>query len=404
MAADVASTLAAWSTTAASNAPSGSTAISTNLDDNLREIQKVVRYLAANSTIASAATTDLSTIPETYVSITGTTTITAFGTVSAGIYKWCVFAGALTLTHNGTSLILPTSANITTAANDVALMWSLGAGNWRCLHYMRASGATIIGASTFSDGTVGAPGIAFTLDTNTGIYRSGGDTLNITAGGVSCGSFGNIGAASTVTLNPTGTASVSPAGNLTLTSTGTGTTVTVSTANAVAPDASGNITIQPGQNGNLTPGGNIYIRSGVPGVDAPSDIIIEPNWTATITATRPKARIGKQNFIDIDSHGQVIYRAAASPPIISSGAGATGTIVGTDSAFQVTCGGAGISDTIVVNFGIARLAGVVVMAIAQNQTTHMDVKATSTTSAVTIVGSSTFNSGDKIAVIVAGIV
>jgi hypothetical protein len=47
MTADVGSTLASWSTTAASNSPSGVTAISGNLDDNLREMQAVVRTLAA---------------------------------------------------------------------------------------------------------------------------------------------------------------------------------------------------------------------------------------------------------------------------------------------------------------------------------------------------------------------
>jgi hypothetical protein len=51
-----------------------------------------------------------------------------------------VFAGALTFTHNATSLILPGAANITTAAGDVAWMESLGSGNWRCLVYMPAAG------------------------------------------------------------------------------------------------------------------------------------------------------------------------------------------------------------------------------------------------------------------------
>jgi hypothetical protein len=51
-----------------------------------------------------------------------------------------VFAGALTFTHNATSLILPGAANITTAAGDVAWVESLGSGNWRCLVYMPAGG------------------------------------------------------------------------------------------------------------------------------------------------------------------------------------------------------------------------------------------------------------------------
>jgi hypothetical protein len=56
-----------------------------------------------------------------------------------------VFAGILTLTHNATSLILPGSASITTAANDVAEFLSLGSGNWLCTNYKTASGAAVVG-------------------------------------------------------------------------------------------------------------------------------------------------------------------------------------------------------------------------------------------------------------------
>jgi hypothetical protein len=86
--------------------------------------------ITQSSAIASATTTDLSTATGEYVSITGTTTITAFGTVSAGATRILNFAGILTLTYNATSLIIPGSANITTAAGDIAVVRSLGSGNW----------------------------------------------------------------------------------------------------------------------------------------------------------------------------------------------------------------------------------------------------------------------------------
>jgi hypothetical protein len=144
MAADVNSNLASWSTSEASNSPSGSTAISTNLDDNLRQIQAVVRkYLATKgSDLASGTTTDLSTTDGNFIDITGTTTITGFGTLSAGMWKVLQFDGALTLTHNGTSLILPGGANITTAAGDCLFAYSLGSGNWTVPFYQKASGTT----------------------------------------------------------------------------------------------------------------------------------------------------------------------------------------------------------------------------------------------------------------------
>jgi hypothetical protein len=100
------------------------------------------------TTLASATTTDLSTIATVGISITGTTTITGFGT-GASLLRIVTFAGALTLTHNATSLILPGGANITTAAGDCATFLSDGSGNWRCTDYTRADGS-IVGTIAFS--------------------------------------------------------------------------------------------------------------------------------------------------------------------------------------------------------------------------------------------------------------
>ena len=91
---------------------------------------------AKSTNIASASTTDLSTANGNLVHITGTTTITSFGTLQAGTRISIVFDGALTLTYNATSLILPGAANIVTAANDTAIFISEGSGNWRCLSYV----------------------------------------------------------------------------------------------------------------------------------------------------------------------------------------------------------------------------------------------------------------------------
>jgi len=95
---------------------------------------------AAAVSLASATTTDLGAQTSNFVTVTGTTTITSFGTASAGVLRYVRFSGALTLTYNATSLILPTSASITTAAGDVALFVSEGSGNWRCLSYEKISG------------------------------------------------------------------------------------------------------------------------------------------------------------------------------------------------------------------------------------------------------------------------
>jgi hypothetical protein len=94
-------------------------------------------------TKASAATCDIGSATEYRVKVTGTTTITSFGTV-ANSRKLLRFTAALTLTHNATSLILSGGANITTAAGDVAEFASDGSGNWRCMNYERASGKALV--------------------------------------------------------------------------------------------------------------------------------------------------------------------------------------------------------------------------------------------------------------------
>jgi hypothetical protein len=133
------------STTAASNSPTGTEAVGTGLDEYLRAIQTVYRLDLASkgADIASASTADLGAIGGLMHDITGTTAITGFGTVAAGIWKIIKFEGALTLTHNATSLILPGGANITTADGDIAVMISEGSGNWRCVSYFKASGLAV---------------------------------------------------------------------------------------------------------------------------------------------------------------------------------------------------------------------------------------------------------------------
>jgi hypothetical protein len=121
------------------------------------------KFFVKGADIASATTTDLSTATGQFINITGTTTITGFGTVAEGRWVIAKFTGALTLTYNATSLILPGLANITTAANDVAFLMSLGSGNWQCAFFQRASGVPIGGLPTSStdhaiarfDGTTG---------------------------------------------------------------------------------------------------------------------------------------------------------------------------------------------------------------------------------------------------------
>ncbi len=90
--------------------------------------------------IASVAgITDVGVATGNFLDISGTNAITGLGTVKAGTQRVLQFDAAATLTHNGTSLILPNGANIVAQAGDVAKFVSLGSGNWLCSNYQRAN-------------------------------------------------------------------------------------------------------------------------------------------------------------------------------------------------------------------------------------------------------------------------
>lgn len=128
-------------TTASSHAQNAGVMLA--LTDKMRDDIEAYLQGRLGSDIASASTTDIGTSTGQGVTITGTTTITALGTADAGTYRRVTFSGALTLTHNATSLILPGSANITTSAGDVAYFVSLGSGNWKCEAYNKKNGQAV---------------------------------------------------------------------------------------------------------------------------------------------------------------------------------------------------------------------------------------------------------------------
>jgi hypothetical protein len=150
----MANTLAEWSETPASNTTlgaiglDGASMLPSQVDNAIRELMAQVAsaglgLVGIKSADIASATPDLSTRTGNFVDITGTTAITALGTETAGALVLVRFTGVLTLTYNATSLILPGSANITTAANDVAILMSLGSGNWQCVHYQRRAGPVV---------------------------------------------------------------------------------------------------------------------------------------------------------------------------------------------------------------------------------------------------------------------
>ncbi len=102
---------------------------------------------AAEATMAVAATVDLGALPVLKVALTGTGTVTSFGTGPNRV-RLLRFTGAATLAHNAASLVLPGGANLVTAAGDMAVAVSDASGNWRVLDVTRASGKPVTGPAS----------------------------------------------------------------------------------------------------------------------------------------------------------------------------------------------------------------------------------------------------------------
>lgn len=104
---------------------------------------------AEGAAVASAATTNIWATDGNTVHVTGTTTITSFGTApQAGAWQKIVFDDALTLTH-GANLNLPGSANIPTAAGDFAFVYADTTTQFDVL-YFKKDGTPVVGSSAAS--------------------------------------------------------------------------------------------------------------------------------------------------------------------------------------------------------------------------------------------------------------
>ena len=101
-------------------------------------------FAAAEASAPIAGTVDLGGLGALRVVLTGSGTVTSFGTAPNRV-RLLRFTDAATLTHNAASLALPGGANLVTAAGDTAVAVSDAAGTWRVVDYARASGKAVTG-------------------------------------------------------------------------------------------------------------------------------------------------------------------------------------------------------------------------------------------------------------------
>ena len=142
--------------------------------------------------VASAGTTDIGAAASNNVRITGTTTITSFGTAASGITRQLRFAAALTLTYNATSLILPGAVNIITAAGDTATAISLGSGNWVVTAYQRANMAGMLDSVRRQIVSVAVGSVDFVLPSGFNAFEIAFDQVRLTSDGASLWARGSI--------------------------------------------------------------------------------------------------------------------------------------------------------------------------------------------------------------------
>lgn len=109
------------------------------------------------ATVASAATTELGSVREQYVNISGTVAITSFGsTAPTGCIKCLKFESAITITYNASLLIVPGAADIYAGAGDTCIVAHEGSGAWRVLSYTRAYGRGMLSVSISDVSTTGS--------------------------------------------------------------------------------------------------------------------------------------------------------------------------------------------------------------------------------------------------------
>lgn len=115
--------------------------------------------------LPSAATVDIGGVNSVAVEISGTTTITSFGTNYNGP-RFLRFTGVLILTNSAT-LSLPGAANITTVAGDTCIAYpNLAVSGWNVVSYTRASGAALVVAAAVTSPSVRQTVLSGPVDTS----------------------------------------------------------------------------------------------------------------------------------------------------------------------------------------------------------------------------------------------
>ena len=254
-------------------------------------------YEAEGSALAAASTVDLSSATGNFLHITGAATISSFGSVTAGARFVLVFDGVCTLTYNATSLILPGTANITTAANDCCMIVSEGSGNWRVVGYFPISGGG--GGGTVTAVTATAP-----------LSSTGGTTPDISIPQANGTTDGFLDSADWTTFN----------GKQDVLSAGTGISIVSNTVTNTAPDQVVALTAGTGISTSGT-----YPNFTIANTAPDQTVALTAGTGIGVTGTYPNFTIANT----APSSGGTVTAVTASSPLSSSGGNTPNITLGT---------------------------------------------------------------------------
>lgn len=370
--------------------------------------------LVGTVSVASAATTSIFTSGEQCRSITGTTTITSFGTNTAGQIRYCRSVGALQITYNATSMITPGAANLAIAAGDWFVVKGLGSSNAEIISLTRAASLS----TRISD--LGAAAAANTIANTTYTQTwgwvfngSGQKGLHLTgSGGVGQGQLFTV-TGSTTTEHLLKVASLY--GNMFTVNDGSFTlgasVLTIAGAAAssyvyagsaassggVGADG-GALYLSGGTGSTAATGGNTFISAGTGGLA--NGIVQLYNFTSTaiITLNASGTTLSGSLPLVLDNKHLFVDNTNGSPTI-TAGGGTGGTILGSDVGFEVVFGtGSPTSVTVTFANAWATAPMVQVSGTQSGQVLHYS----SGTGTVQILSSTAFSSGTRISVFCMG--
>lgn len=268
-----------------------------------KNVMEEVIWEAKSNNLTAGATTDLSLANGNFVHITGTTTtINSFGICDAGSRFILVFKGVYTLDYDATQLILPGTANITTANNDCCMIVSEGSGNWRVVGYFPIAGG-------------GGGGTVTAVTATTPLASTGGSTPDISIQQASASQDGYLSSTDWNTFD----------GKQDALSAGTGISIVTNTVTNTAPD----------QVVGLTAGTGIGITGTYPNFTIANTAPSSGGTVTAVTASSPLSSSG----------GTTPNITLGTVPIANGGTNATatptngGVAYGTGTAYAFTTAG-----------------------------------------------------------------